>query len=115
MLNAVKSVLGDVSSISPLSERRANANEGLTLEASANTLFTAFSISILTLLFCTPERWEPSLEHGSMNKEYGKGVTSHSCMAHNSYVPLSEDPKPSQDKTGKVCFYTLYCKQSTLL
>ena len=37
MLNAVKSVLGDVSSISPLSERRANANEGLTLEASANT------------------------------------------------------------------------------
>ena len=56
MLNAVKSVLGDVSSISPLSERRANANEGLTLEASANTLFTAFSISTLTLLFCTPER-----------------------------------------------------------
>ena len=41
MLNAIKSMLADVSSISPLS--------GLMLEMSANTLFTAFSISTSTL------------------------------------------------------------------
>ena len=40
MLNAVKSVLADVSSVSPCSD------EGLTLETSADTLFTVFSISI---------------------------------------------------------------------
>ena len=42
MLNAVKSVLADVSNVSPSSEQR------LTLETSANTLFTAFSISTST-------------------------------------------------------------------
>ena len=41
MLNAVKSVLADISSIS--------SDEGLTLEMSANTLLTAFSISTSTL------------------------------------------------------------------
>ena len=41
MLNAVKSVLADVSSVSPSSEQRGTA--------SANTLFTAFSISTSTL------------------------------------------------------------------
>ena len=46
MLNAVKSVLADVSSISPSSEP---SDEGLTLKTSANTLFTAFSISTSTL------------------------------------------------------------------
>ena len=44
MLNAVKSVLADVSSVSPSSEQR-----GLTFETSANILFTAFSISTSTL------------------------------------------------------------------
>ena len=39
MLNAVKSVLADVSSVSP----------DEMLETSANTLFTAFSISASTL------------------------------------------------------------------
>ena len=43
MLNAVKSVLVDVSSV------RLCSDEGLTLETSANTLFTAFSISTSTL------------------------------------------------------------------
>ena len=45
MLNAVKSVLADVSSVSPSSEERAKkkgSDKGLTLETSANTLFTAF-------------------------------------------------------------------------
>ena len=46
MLNAVKSVLADVSSVSPSSEQR---DEGLTLETSANTLFTALSIYTSTL------------------------------------------------------------------
>ena len=41
MLNAVKSMLADVSSVSPSSE--------LMLETSTNTLFTAFSISTSTL------------------------------------------------------------------
>ena len=46
MLNAVKSVLADVSSVSPSSEQRAkSSDEGLMLETSANTLFTVFSIS----------------------------------------------------------------------
>ena len=47
MLNAVKSVLADVSSISPSSELFA-VMKGM-LEMSANTLFTAFSISTSTL------------------------------------------------------------------
>ena len=42
MLNALKSVLADVWSVSP-------SSEGLTLETPANTLFTAFSISTSTL------------------------------------------------------------------
>ena len=46
MLNAVKSVLADVLSVSPSSE---GSDEGLMLETSANTLFTAFSISTSTL------------------------------------------------------------------
>ena len=51
MLNAVKSVLADVSSVSPSSEQalRLCSDEGLTLETSAETLFTAFSISTSTL------------------------------------------------------------------
>ena len=60
MLNAVKSMLADVSSVSPSSEQKRRANEaltkgqrsseeGLTFETSANTLFTAFSISTSTL------------------------------------------------------------------
>ena len=48
MLNAAKSVLANVSSVSPLSEPR-SSDEGLTLETSVNTLFTAFSISTSTL------------------------------------------------------------------
>ena len=49
-MNAVKSVLADVWTVSPSSEQRALcSDEGLTLETSANTLFTAFSISTLTL------------------------------------------------------------------
>ena len=46
MLNAVKSVLAGVSSISPSSEP---SDEGLMLETPANILFTAFSISTSTL------------------------------------------------------------------
>ena len=60
MLNAVKSVLADISSVSPQSEQRAKSktfcsDEGLTLETSANTLFTAFSIypHQPTLMHCT--------------------------------------------------------------
>ena len=50
MLNAVKSVLADVSSISPSSDQRALcSDEGLTLNTSANTLSSAFSISMSTL------------------------------------------------------------------
>ena len=45
MLNTVKSVLADVSSVSPSSENTLCSDEGLMLETSANTLFTAFSIS----------------------------------------------------------------------
>ena len=41
------SVLADVSSVSPSSEQK--KDEELTLETSANTLFTAFSISTSTL------------------------------------------------------------------
>ena len=51
LLNAVKSVLADFSSVSP-SEQRGRAlcyDEELMLETSANTLFTAFSISRSTL------------------------------------------------------------------
>ena len=64
MLNAIKSVLADVWSVSPLSEKEESSalmkgsllwwrapcfDEGLTLETSANTLFMAFSISMSTL------------------------------------------------------------------
>ena len=45
MLNVVKSVLADVSSVSPSSEQK----KGLSLETTANTLFTLFSISTSTL------------------------------------------------------------------
>ena len=45
MLNAVKSMLADVSSVSP----SPCSDEGLTLETSVNTLVTAFSISTSTL------------------------------------------------------------------
>ena len=48
MLNAIKSVLADVSSVSPSSELL-GFDKGLTLETSANTLFMAFSISTPTL------------------------------------------------------------------
>ena len=44
MLNAVKSLLADVLSVSPSPEE----DEGLTLETSANKLFTAFDISTST-------------------------------------------------------------------
>ena len=47
MLNAVKSVLADVSSVSPSSEQR------LCLVTSANTLFTVFCISTSTLHLIT--------------------------------------------------------------
>ena len=53
MLNAIKSVLADVSSVSPSSEQSWGlglcSDEGLTLEMSANTLFMVFSISTSTL------------------------------------------------------------------
>ena len=49
MLNAIKSVLADVSSISPSSEQSLSSDEGLTLETSANTLFMVSSISTSTL------------------------------------------------------------------
>ena len=64
MLNTVKCVLADVLSVSPSSEQRLNfflfehvvlslkalcSDKGLTLETSANTLFTVFSISTSTL------------------------------------------------------------------
>ena len=45
MLNAGKSVLADLLSVSPSSAK----NKGLTVETSANTLFMAFSISTSTL------------------------------------------------------------------
>ena len=45
MLNAVKSVLADVQALA-LCQRK---DEVLTLETSANTLFTSFSISTSTL------------------------------------------------------------------
>ena len=48
MLNAVKSVLADVSSVSPSSEQRA-LYEGLRLERSVKTLFMVFSITTSTL------------------------------------------------------------------
>ena len=50
MLNAIKSLLADVSSVSPSSEQRVTlcSDEGLTLKMSANTLFTAFNISTST-------------------------------------------------------------------
>ena len=49
MLNAVKSVLAEVLSVSPLSEQRSSDNKGLMLKASANILFMVFSISTSTL------------------------------------------------------------------
>ena len=54
MLNAafiVKSVLADVSSVSPSSEQARSLcyDEGITLETSANTLFMAFK----ALIHCT--------------------------------------------------------------
>ena len=50
MLNSIKSVLADVSSVIPSSEQRLIcSDEGLTLETSANTLFTVFSKSTSTL------------------------------------------------------------------
>ena len=49
MLDTIKSVLADVSSVSPSSEQRLCSDEGLMLEMSANTLFMAFSISTSTL------------------------------------------------------------------
>ena len=50
MLNAIKSVLADVSSVGPSSEQKGLcSDEGPVLETSANTLFTAFNISTSTL------------------------------------------------------------------
>ena len=52
MLNAIKSVLAEVSSVSPSSEQKKLffcSDKGLMLEMSANPLFTAFSISTSTL------------------------------------------------------------------
>ena len=55
MLNAVKSMLADVSSVSPSSEQlifwalALRQSQGLMLETLANILFTAFSISTSTL------------------------------------------------------------------
>ena len=60
MLNAAKSVLADVSSVSPSSKQKLCSDEGLMFETSANTLFTAFSISTstgLTLIHCTFYRY----------------------------------------------------------
>ena len=65
VLNAVKSVLADVSSICPSSEQRAKrrakralrSDEGTTLETSANTLYGVQHIHInLTLIHCTFHR-----------------------------------------------------------
>ena len=60
MLNAVESVLADVSSVRPSSEQRTKSvralcsDEGLTLETSANTLYCVQHIHInLTLIHCT--------------------------------------------------------------
>ena len=66
MLNAVKSVLADVSSVSPLSEQRAFfcSDEGLTLETSANTLYGVQHIHInLTLIHCTFYRHTKTSSH----------------------------------------------------
>ena len=55
MLNAIKSVLADISSVSPSSEQRAElcSDEGLTLETSANTLYDVQHIHInLVLIHC---------------------------------------------------------------
>ena len=49
MLNTLKSVLADVSSISPSSEQRASLLWWRALQTSANILFMAFSISTSTL------------------------------------------------------------------
>ena len=56
VLNAIKSVLADVSSVSPSSARYVGQHtlygvltKGLMLETSANTFFTTFSISTSTL------------------------------------------------------------------
>ena len=48
MLNTVKSVLVDVSSVSPSSEQKEHScsDEGLTLETSANTLYSVQHIHI---------------------------------------------------------------------
>ena len=48
ILNAVKSVLADVSSVSPSSELL-DSDKGLMLETSANMLFMPYSISTSTL------------------------------------------------------------------
>ena len=57
MLNVIKSVLADVSSVSPSSEqKKPRSDEGLMLKTSANTVFTVFSISTSTLpwyIICT--------------------------------------------------------------
>ena len=60
MLNAVNSMLANVSSVSPSEPKKTlpplffRSDEGLTLETSANTLFTAFSISKRTCRFEMP-------------------------------------------------------------
>ena len=87
MLNAVKSVLADVSSISPSSEQgqwaRTCSDEGLTLETSANTLFTTFNISTSTLRWyiCT------SYRHADQNQFYS--IVSVHYFALETYSVLN--------------------------
>ena len=53
MLNAVKSVLADISSISPLSGKELCSDEGLTSNLSANTPYGVQHIHInITLIHC---------------------------------------------------------------
>ena len=53
MLDTIKSVLADISSISPPSEQSLCSDEGPTLETSANTLYGVQHIHMnLTLIHC---------------------------------------------------------------
>ena len=80
MLNAVKSVLADVSSVSPSS---LCSDEGLTLETSANTLFTAFSISTSTL---NTERSVQNAAAGFVTNRY----SSESDVLNLGWLPVKE-------------------------
>ena len=70
MLNAVKTIFVDVSSIGPLSERKVVfclfcSDKRLTLEMSAKQFFTVFNIptSTFSSLFCLLRQRRPTLVH----------------------------------------------------